>query len=145
MGEKYQGEETKETKPIKKENDILIEVYQPKDTMYTDHTGKFPHVLIQGNRYMMVLSHIYSNSIWVDTMKNITEGGIMLARRRALKQMQSVGIKPKRKVLDNETSMAYRQEITATEMTYQLVPLDDHRQKIAKKTIQTWKEHFIAV
>ena len=41
--------------------------------------------------------------------------------------------------------MAYIQEITATGMTYQLVPPDDHRQNIAKKTIQTWKYHFIAV
>ena len=28
--EKLQGEDTKYTKPIKKENDILIEVYSPK-------------------------------------------------------------------------------------------------------------------
>ena len=41
--------------------------------------------------------------------------------------------------------MAYRQEIMATGMTYQLVPPDDHRRNIAGKTIQTWKDHFIAV
>ena len=61
MREKFQGEGTKDTKPIKKENYILIEVYDPKETMYIDQTGKFPHVSIQGNRYMMVLSHIDSD------------------------------------------------------------------------------------
>ena len=30
-------------------------------------------------------------------------------------------------------------------MTYQLVPPDDHRCNIAKKSIQFWKDHFIAV
>ena len=70
---------------------------------------------------------------------------MMLARRRALQRTQEVGIKPKRQVLDNETIMAYRQEIMATGMTYQLVPSDDHRQNIAKKTIQTRKDNFIAV
>ena len=48
LSEKLQGEDTKDTKPIKKENDILIEVYSPKETMYTDQTGNFPHVSIQG-------------------------------------------------------------------------------------------------
>ena len=86
--------------------------------MYTDQTGNFPHVSIQGNRYMMVLAHIDSDSIWVEPMKNRTEGGMMLARRRALQKMHAVGIIPKRHVLDNETSMAYRQEIMATRMTY---------------------------
>ena len=117
----------------KKENDILIEVYSPKETMYTDQTGNFPHASSQGNRYMMVLAHIDSDSIWVEPMKNRTEGGMMLARRQALQKMHAVGIIPKRQVLDNETSMEYRQEIMATGMTYQLVPPDDHRQNIAGK------------
>ena len=107
--------------------------------MYTDQTGNFPRVSSQGNRYMMVLAHIDSDSIWVEPTKKITEGEIMLARQRALQQMQSVGIKTKRQVLDNETSMAYKQEITATGMTYQLIPTDDHRRNIAKKKIQIGK------
>ena len=94
---------------------------------------------------MMVLAHIDSDSIWVEPMKNRTEGEMMLARQRALKRMHAVGIIPKRQVLDNETSMAYRQEIMETGMTYQLVPPDDHRRNIAEKTIQTWKDHFILV
>ena len=39
VSEKFQGEDTNDKKPIKKENDILIEVYVPKETMYTDQTG----------------------------------------------------------------------------------------------------------
>ena len=113
--------------------------------MYTYQTGKFPHVSSQGNRYMMVLAHIDSDSIWVETMKNRTEGGMMLSRQQSLKQMHTVGIIPKRQVLDNETSMAYRQDIRETGMTYQLAPPDDHRRNIAGKTIQTWKYHFISV
>ena len=47
--------------------------------------------------------------------------------------MHTVGIIPKRQFLDNKTSMAYRQEIIATGVTYQLVPHDDHRRNIAEK------------
>ena len=101
--------------------------------MYTDQTGNFPQISIQGKRYMIVPAHIDSDSIWVEPMKNRTEGGMMLARRLALKRMHTVGIIPKRQVLDNGTSMAYRQEIIATGVTYQLVPHDDHRRNIAEK------------
>ena len=66
--EKLQREDTRDTKPIKNENDILIEVYSPKETMYTYQTGKYTHVSSQGNRYMMVLAHIDSDSIWVEPM-----------------------------------------------------------------------------
>ena len=57
----------------------------------------------------------------------------MVARRRALQLIHAVGITPNRQVLDNKTNMAYRREIMATGMTYQIVPPDDHRQNIAGK------------
>ena len=101
--------------------------------MYTDQTGKFPHVSSQGNRYRVVLARIDSDSIWVEPMKNRIEGEMMLSRQRALKIMHAVEIIPKRQVLYNKTSMAYRQEIMETGMTYQLVPPDDHRRNIAGK------------
>ena len=113
--------------------------------MYTDQTGRFSHVSSQGNRYMMVLAHIDSDSIWVDPTKNRTEGEMMLYKRQALQRMHTVEITPKRQVLDNKKSMSYMQEIMATGMTYQLVPPDEHRRNIAGKKIQTWKYHFIAV
>ena len=47
--------------------------------------------------------------------------------------MHAVGIIPKQQVLDKKTSMAYRQEIMETGMTYQLVPPYDHRRNIAEK------------
>ena len=69
----------------------------------------------------------------------------MLARRQALQRMHSVGITPKRQVLDNKISMVYRQEIMATGIPYQLVQPGDHRQNIAGKKIQAWKDQFISV
>eukprot|EP00804_Cyclotella_cryptica_P031066 CCRYP_015981-RA/>CCRYP_015981-RA protein AED:0.30 eAED:0.30 QI:0/0/0/1/1/1/3/0/511 len=76
---------------------------------------------------------------------NKTEGELILARNRALQRMKACGIQPTRQVLDNEISAAYKLAITASGMTYQLVPPDDHRRNIAEKAIQTWKDHFIAV
>ena len=93
----------------------------------------------------MILIHIDTNSIWVEAMKNKTEGEMMLARRRALLRIKACGIVPKHQVLDNEASKAYKQEIAETKMSYQLVPPHNHHCNIAKKAIQTWKDHFISV
>ena len=70
---------------------------------------------------------------------------MILARRRALTRMKHQGLVPKHQVLDNKISALYRNEIKATDMTFQLVPRDDHRRNLAEKAIQTWKDHFIGV
>ena len=78
-------------------------------------------------------------------MKNCTEGELILARRRGLARMRLQGIAPTHQILDNKISAAYKSETAATNMTYQLVPPDDHRRNIAEKALQTWKDHFIGV
>ena len=92
----------------------------------------------------MILYHVNSNSIWVEPTKNRTEGELILARSRALLRMKACNITPRHQVLDNEISAAYKDAITTSAMTYQLVPPDDHRRNIAKKAIQTWKDHFVS-
>ena len=91
----------------------------------------------------MILYHVDSNSIWVKAYKNKTEGELILAQNRALTRMKACQIIPKRQVLDNEASAAYKQAIKESGMNYQLVPPDDHRRNIAEKAIQTWKDHFV--
>ena len=56
----------------------------------------------------MILHKVDENSTWIEPMKNKTEGEIILARRRALEIMRNQGILPKHQVLDNKTSVGYR-------------------------------------
>ncbi len=74
--------------PYIKKHDILILVYNAKATMYSDQTGKFPAVSSKGNKYVMVLHDVDSNSSWAEPMKNQTGGELILARNRALTRMQ---------------------------------------------------------
>lgn len=127
------------------DNDIVVDVHDTNDTMFTDQTGKFPHLSRWGNRYQMVFYHVSSNSVCVEAMKNITEAEIIKARDRAVDRMKTYGIKPRWQIFDNEASAVYKEAVTTSGMTYQLVPPDDHRHNIAEKEIQTWKYHFIAV
>jgi hypothetical protein len=119
--------------PHIKKHDILILVYDAKATMYSDQIGKFPVVLSKGNKYIMVLRDVDSNSLWAEPMKNQTGGELILARNRALTRMRQQGINPKHQILNNQASELYKDAIRASGMTYQLVPPDDHWCNMAKK------------
>ena len=131
--------------PIEKKRDIFIKTFEPRSTLFTDQTGRFPQQSSRGNNYQMILYHIDSNSTWVEPMRDRTEGELIAARRRGVERMKKRGIEAGHQVLDNEVSKAYKDEITTSGMTFQLVPPDDHRRNLAEKAIQTWKDHFIGV
>eukprot|EP00804_Cyclotella_cryptica_P015599 CCRYP_003604-RA/>CCRYP_003604-RA protein AED:0.37 eAED:0.36 QI:0/-1/0/1/-1/1/1/0/403 len=105
------------TAPSHPEQDIYIKTYDTRAAVYTDQTGKFPHASSRGNRYQMILYHTDSNSIWVEPTKNRTEDELILARTRALSQMRACGLTPRRQVLDNKASAAYKQVILDSGLT----------------------------
>jgi hypothetical protein len=55
------------------------------------------------------------------------------------------GIAPKEHILNNECSADFKAVITTNNMTYQLVPPQDHRRNKAEKVVQTFKDHFVAI
>ena len=98
--------------------------------MYTDQTGKFPHSSSRGSNYQTIIHEIDGASTWVKVMNNRTEVGMIEAQRRVLKIMKQQGIMPTHKVLNNEISQTYKDDIRESGMSYQLVPPDDHRRNI---------------
>jgi hypothetical protein len=81
--------------PVQNRNDIMLQTYDANETMYTDQTGRFPHISSRGNRYQMIAFHVDSNSIWVEPMKDRTEGTMIMARSQILKRMKRCKITPK--------------------------------------------------
>ncbi len=96
-------------------------------------------------KYIMVIHDVDSNSLWAEARKDNTGGKLILAWARALAWMQKAGIIPKHQVLDNQASMAYNKVIKDSNMTYELVPPDDHQRNMVKNAIQRFKDHFIGV
>ncbi len=131
--------------PHDSKRDVLITIYNLRNTMYTDQTGKSPHISSLGNQYIMILHNVDSNSSWAEAMKNNTKGKLILARQRALARMKQCGIVPTHQILDNQASAAYKTAIETSKMTYQLVPPNNHRQNMAEKAIQTFKNHFVSI
>ncbi len=93
----------------------------------------------------MDMAEIESNVILVATMKNRTEGEIIKAYLSLSRCLKNAGIKPKHQILDNKASEEYKQMIMDNGLTYQLVPPDMHRRNMAEKSIQTFKDHFVAI
>jgi hypothetical protein len=113
--------------------------------MYSDQTGRFPQVSSLGNKYIMVIHDVDSNSSWAEALKDNTGSKLILARAQALEQMQKADIFLKHQVLDNQASAAYKKAISDSDMTYELVPPDNHQRNMAKKAIKTFKDHFVGV
>jgi hypothetical protein len=88
--------------------------------------GLFLQVSSLGNKYTMVIHNVNSNSSWVEALKNNTGGKLILGCARALERMWKAGVLPKHQVLDNKALAAYKKAIGNSDMTYELVPPDDH-------------------
>ena len=73
---------------LDKKRDVLIALYEPKATLFTDQMGRFPQQSSRGNNCQMILHDIDSNSTWAELTKNRTEGEMILARRWALARMK---------------------------------------------------------
>jgi hypothetical protein len=138
-------EDAPTTLPHQKKNDILITEHKVKFLTYADQTGLFPAVSSLGNKYIMILHHVDSNSSWSEAMQNQPGVKIILARARALEQMQRHGLMPKHQILNNQASAEYKAAIETSGMTYELVPPKEHRRNMAEKSIQTFKDHFVGV
>jgi hypothetical protein len=113
--------------------------------MYADLTGLSPAVSSLGNKYIMILHHVDSNSTWAEAMQNQLGGKLILARDRELAGIRRCGLIPKHQFLDNQASAEYKVAIEASSVTYELVPPKEHQHNMAEKAIQTFKDHFVGV
>jgi hypothetical protein len=86
---------------MKAKRDIFICVYKLKKTMYSNQMGLFPQVSSLGNKYIMVIHDVDSNSLWAESLKNNTGGKLILGCAWALERMRKGSIVPKHQVPDN--------------------------------------------
>ena len=128
------------------EDEIESAIFEKtKNRMYTDQTGKFMVQSSRGNQYIMVLINMDSSYISMEPMKNQHSGQMVATCQVMIDRLKLCSINPKHYILNNECSNEFKEAIKANDMTYQLVPGDDHQRNIAKQTIQTAKSHVISV
>jgi hypothetical protein len=79
----------------KKVHDVLTQMYMVWETMFSDQTGQFPTQSLQGNKYIMVMVELDSNTILVKPMKNRKDAKMIRAYNVLLLQLKWAGIVPK--------------------------------------------------
>ena len=80
----------------KKRKDIFVKVYNMKEKIYSDQTGKFPKTSLRGNKYIMVMVEVDSNVILVEPMKSKHDDEMTRAYKHLLLRLKRAGIKPKK-------------------------------------------------
>jgi hypothetical protein len=114
-----------------KQKTIFFKVYDLAEEalrkIWTDQTGHFPKQSSQGNQYIMVLTKSDSLAILVELMKNRSAGEMVQAYQALIDHLNATGIFPLEHILDNKCSALFKQQIQLNKMTYQLIPLHDHR------------------
>jgi hypothetical protein len=93
----------------------------------------------------MVLTESNSDIILVEAMQNCSSGKMIQAYQKLINHLHAAGIVPKHHILNNKCSDEFKETIKCNKMTYQLVPPNDHCHNHAKKAIQTFKDHFVAI
>ena len=125
----------------KKEQDVyakVVDLWDPKETIYTDQTGAFPTTAQSGARYIMVMVTIDANTILVCPIKNKSDQELRQAYLKLLDRAKATGLQVKKHVLDNECSNAMK-ELIKLECKLELVPPHCHRRNIAEAAIKNSK------
>ena len=91
-------------------------------TIYYDHTGKFPVTSIRGQKYLIIMCEVDSNTILEEPIKNKNENLIICTYQTLLNRLRGCGIKTERHVLDNDIPDLYKEKIKGNGIKYELVP-----------------------
>eukprot|EP00956_Cyclotella_meneghiniana_P014655 scaffold22070_cov44-Cyclotella_meneghiniana.AAC.1 len=130
----------------KKMQDIHTQVYEVRETVFTDQTGQFPTQSRSGNKYIMVMVDIDSSGILVEPLKSRKDAELHRAYTSLMTRLNRAGIFPKKHVLDNEISQAMKDYVRDEyKMTVELVPPGCHRRNAAEVAIRNFKAHFLSI
>jgi hypothetical protein len=136
----------------KKERDVYISVckasdmYEVRETTFSDQTGKFPIRSRSGNKYIMIMVEIDSSAILVEPMKSRKDAEMIRAYDALLQRLRHAGINPKKHVMDNEVSENMKNHIRDDcKLKIELVPPGCHRRNAAEVAIRNFKTHFLSI
>jgi hypothetical protein len=86
-------------------------VYEEKEIVYSNQTGKFPTTSSRGNKYLMVLYYIDGSYIMMEPTKSRHENEMIRVHNILIERLKTRGFHPKKQMLDNEISKAYQKAI----------------------------------
>ena len=113
--------------------------------MYTDQTGKFTCTSKRGNNYLFVTYAYDENAILVRLLKSRKGKELVDKLSEVNEYLEERGYKPNHQFLENKTSQEMKSYLKGKKVTFQFMPLYNHRKNAAEYTIRTFKNHFITI
>jgi len=122
---------------------IILDMAKEAAT-YTDLTGRFPHQSSRGNNYVFVAYNYDGNAILVEPMQNREADTIISCWKKCHDRLINNGVVTTHYILDNECSAAFKTALKNEQVTFELVPPNQHRRNSAERAIRTFKNHFLS-
>ena len=102
---------------------------------YSDLTGKYPHTLSRGHKYILVVYDHDSNAILVDPLKSRQAAEITSSWTDIYQCLEQHGNAPQLFILDNEVSFEFKKALDKKQVAFQLVPPHTHLRNAAERAI----------
>ena len=132
------------SKSTTRTNQVFINIEEPTGRIFADQTGKFVCPSRKGNKYIFILYDYDSNTISAEPIPSRIKSTLVSAYRKIITRLTERGFKPKLGKMDNEISDEVKSLLNKEDIDYELTPVGLHRRNLAKRAIQTFKNHVIA-
>ena len=136
----------KSTLQEQKVHKVYTNVYNVRNTVFSNQTEQLPTLSQQGNKYIMVMVETDSNAILVKPIKSPKDAELTRAYQTMRPRLRRAGIIPKKHILDNKVSEALKtiiQDECKTEM--ELIPPGTNRRDAVKVAVRNFKAHFLSI
>jgi hypothetical protein len=112
--------------------------------VYNNLTGLFPFMLLNGRVCFFVMYHYKTNTILATPVAGLDDKSILNAYKMQFDNLTSKGYKPKINIMDNQATKHIKAFLTEQQCQLQLVKPHNHRLNATRRSIQTFKDVFIA-
>jgi hypothetical protein len=118
----------------------------PLAKIYTNNTRRLPIWACSGNQYITIAYHSLCNAILCAPYANRSDKHQLTAYNSIMRRLTNSGHNDDLQILHNKVSAKFKATIKDMwKVRYQLVPPIVHGCNAAKRTIQTFKSHFLAI
>jgi hypothetical protein len=124
--------------------DLVYATIVNSGQIHSDLTGRFPTTSARGKKYAVVLYYYDTNNILTQPMKSRGDQEMVIAYNKLIQELVDHGFKPRLQRLDNECFSAIHSLLNQNDIQFHLAPPHMHRLNAAERSIQTFKNHFIA-
>ena len=129
------------TKSGENTSEVLLQLFDPTEKMYSDLTRQFPVKSDRGNNYILVAYHYDANNILTTPLKNRTCPCILSGITKIHDKLRKRGLTPKLHIMDNEVSEDLKKYFEDSDIQFQMVPPYMHQRNSAERDVRTFKNH----